>query len=247
MSTFFVKNEQIEDNKIVILKEDANHIKNVLRYKIGDELEICDENENRYNTKISKFEENRLILDILNISDKNTEPNIKVTLFQCMPKADKMELIIQKCTELGINDIIPVISERVVVKLDEKNEMKKLERWQKIAKEAATQSGRQIIPKIEKSINLKNIIEKLSKYDIVILLYECEKKHMLKDVLKNCNKNVKNVAIIVGPEGGFSENDVKILDNCNNLEKVSLGSRILRTETASFVALAIAIYELDSF
>ena len=170
---------------------------------------------------------------------------MNVVLFQGLPKADKMELIVQKCTELGVSGIVPVIMDRVIVKLDEKNESKKIERWQKIAKEAATQSGRQKIPYVEKAINLKNSIEKLSKYDIVIVPYECEKENHIKNVLRNMDENVKNIAIVVGPEGGFSDGDIEILSELTNMKKVSLGPRILRTETAGFITLAMAIYELD--
>lgn len=245
MSTFYIKNEQISDDKIYILDDDFNHIKNVLRYKENDNLDVCDENGIRYKTKIESFDTNRVILNIMETDNKSTECDINITLFQGLPKSDKMELIIQKCTEIGVKEIVPFISERVIVKLDEKGETKKQERWQKIAKEAAKQSGRQIIPNIKKTINLKNIIENLSKYDIVIMPYECEKDCMIKEVLKNIEKNVQNIAIVIGPEGGFSENDVEILEKSSNLKKVSLGPRILRTETAGFVTLAMIIYELD--
>ena len=246
MSTFYVKNEQIIGNNITIINDDVKHIKNVLRYKINDEIDICDENGIRYKTKIENFENDKILLDILEISNESTECSINITLVQGLPKADKMELIIQKCTELGVKSIVPVISERVIVKLDEKSEAKKIDRWQKIAKEASKQSGRQIVPEIENTINLKNIIEKLSKYDIVIMPYECEKERMLKNILEKLDKNIKNIAVIIGPEGGFSEKDVEILEKCNNLQKVSLGPRILRTETAGLATLAMVIYELDS-
>lgn len=245
MSTFYIKNNQIEENKILIQGEDVNHIKNVLRYQNGDKLEVCDEDGTRFYTKISGMNQNEIILDILEISNDTTEPNVNVVLFQGLPKADKMELIVQKCTELGVSGIVPVIMDRVIVKLDEKNESKKIERWQKIAKEAATQSGRQKIPYVEKAINLKNSIEKLSKYDIVIVPYECEKENYIKNVLRNMDENVKNIAIVVGPEGGFSDGDIEILSELTNMKKVSLGPRILRTETAGFVTLTMAIYELD--
>ena len=245
MSTFYVKNEQIVENNITIINDDVKHLKNVLRYKVNDELDVCDENGIRYKTQIENFENDIVVLNILEIINESTECNINVTLFQCLPKADKMELIIQKCTELGIKSVVPVISERVVVKLDDKNESKKIERWQKIAKEASKQSGRQIVPIVENTINLKNMIENLSKYDIFIMPYECEKECMLKNVLRKLDKSIKNVALIIGPEGGFSENDVEILSKCNKLQKVSLGPIILRTETAGIATLAMIIYELD--
>ena len=245
MSTFYVKNEQVTENKIVIINEDVNHIKNVLRFKIDDKIDVCDENGVRYKTKIQTFEKEEVILEILEISNESTECNVNITLFQGLPKSDKMDLIVQKCTELGVKEIVPFISERVIVKLDDKGEAKKQERWQKIAKEAAKQSGRQMVPEIKKAINLKNIIENLSKYDIVIVPYECERELNIKNVLRKLEKNVKNIAVIIGPEGGFSENDIEILEKFEKTKKVSLGPRILRTETAGFAALAMIIYELD--
>ena len=245
MSTFYIKNNQIEENKIIIQGEDVNHIKNVLRYQNGDKLEVCNEGGTRFYTKISDMNQNEIILDILEISNDTTEPDVNVVLFQGLPKAGKMELIVQKCTELGVSGIVPVIMDRVIVKLDEKNESKKIERWQKIAKEAATQSGRQKILYVDKAINWKNSIGKLSKYDIVIVPSECEKENYIKNVLRNMDENVKNIAIVVGPEGGFSDGDIEILSELTNMKKVSLGPRILRTETAGFVTLTMAIYELD--
>lgn len=245
MSTFYIKDEQINGNKICIQGDDINHIKNVLRYQVGDKVEVCNEEGTRFYTEITEIHPGNIMLNILKISEDTTEPQINVALYQGLPKADKMELIVQKCTELGVSTIVPVIMDRVIVKLDEKSENKKIERWQKIVKEAATQSGRQKIPNVEKAINLKNSIEKLSKYDIVIVPYECEKENYIKNVLRNMDKNVKNIAIVIGPEGGFSADDIEILSKLTNVKTVSLGPRILRTETAGFVTLAMAIYELD--
>ena len=247
MSTFYIKNNQTEGNKIIIQGEDLNHIKNVLRYQNGDKLEVCNEGGTRFYTKISDMNQNEIILDILEISNDTTEPNVNVVLFQGLPKAGKMELIVQKCTELGVSGIVPVIMDRVIVKLDEKNESKKIERWQKIAKEAATQSGRQKIPYVEKAINLKNSIEKLSKYDIVIVPYECEKERHIKNILKSFKSKPQNIAVVIGPEGGFSNEDIKILENLKNIQIVSLGPRILRTETAGIATIAMTMYEFDGF
>lgn len=244
MSIFYVKNEQINNDEAVVLGDDVKHIRDVLRYKIGDILEICDENGIRYITKISDFEKFKIDLEILEVSTHTTEPSINVTLFQGMPKSDKLELIIQKCTELGVTEIVPVMTDRVIVKFDDKDINKKLERWRKIALEAGKQSGRQKIPEIQKPIKLKNMIENISKYDIVILPYECEKDKTLKSALKSLDRNCKNVAIMIGPEGGFSEEEIKLLD-FENVKVVTLGPRILRTETAGLATLAMVLYELQ--
>ena len=134
VSTFYIKNEQLNDDKIYILGEDVKHIKNVLRYEKNDVLDVCDESGIRYKAKIVDFLEKKIELKITEISSETTESSINVTLFQGLPKSDKMDMIIQKCTELGVKEVVPVITDRVIVKLDEKNEIKKQERWQKIEK-----------------------------------------------------------------------------------------------------------------
>ncbi len=245
MSTFYIVQSQIHENTITIQGEDVNHIKNVQRHKIGDILEICDNNENRYEAKISEFLSDNIVLDIKEKKNISNEPKIQISLFQGLPKSDKMDLIVQKAVEIGAKEIIPVIMDRTVVKIDKANTDKKVERWQKIAAEAAKQSYRQVIPIIQNIVNLENIVENLSKYDIVILPYECEKERTLKIVLKNLNKKINSVAIVIGPEGGFSEKDIKKLEVLPNVEKVSLGRRILRTETAGIVTMSMIIYEYD--
>lgn len=244
MSIFYLKNEQISDNKAIVIGDDVKHIRDVLRYCVGDNLDICDENGIKYMTKITNISAQDISLDILEVCETTTEPRVKVTLFQGLPKSDKLEWIIQKCTELGISEVVPVITDRVIVKLDEKGIDKKLERWNKIALEAAKQSGRQRVPRVEKPIKLKKLIENISKYDILILPYECEKEKTIKSALRNLNKNCENVAILIGPEGGFSEEEIALL-NLENVNIVTLGPRILRTETAGIATLAMVLYELE--
>lgn len=244
MSIFYVKNEQINGEDAYIEGEDVRHIKDVLRYAVNDNLDICDENGVKYITKINNMAKEKISLKILEVSEETSEPSINITLFQGLPKSDKLEMIIQKCTELGVSEIVPVITDRVIVKIDEKSASKKVERWNKIALEAGKQSGRQKIPKIKNINNLKNLIENISKYDILLLPYECEKEITLKSVLRNLDANVKNIAIMIGPEGGFSENDLKLLD-LPNVKKVTLGPRILRTETAGLATVAMVLYELQ--
>ena len=245
ISTFYIKNSQIIGEEINLIGEDVNHIKNVLRYKVGDELTVCDEVEQRYLTKIKELSNECITLDIEKKIDFSTEPSIKITLIQGLPKSDKMDLIVQKCTELGAEKIIPVIMERTVVKIDGSNGAKKVERWNKIVLEASKQCGRTKIPTVEKIVNLENIVENLSKYDIVIVPYECEKENTIKAVLRNTDTNIGNVAIVIGPEGGFSEKDISILEKLPNVKKVSLGKRILRTETAGIATVSMLLYEYD--
>lgn len=225
--------------------EDVNHIKNVLRYHVGDELQVCDESQKRYFTKIDSISNQEIHLKIERTSKDSSELVKNITLFQGLPKSDKMDTIVQKCTELGVKEFCPIVMERTIVKIDEKNGASKVERWKKITAEAAKQSGRQLIPQVQNIMNLENIIEKLSKYDIVIMPYECEHGLTLKMAIRNIKQNIENIAVIIGPEGGFSENDIERLKILENIRFVSLGKRILRTETAGPATIAMLLYEYE--
>lgn len=246
MYKFFVNNEQISDKHIEIRESDVNHIVNVLRLGVGSKVIVCDkQNSISYMVEIEKLEKEKVLGLIIEKIEDTTETYINIDLFQGLPKADKMEYIIQKGTELGVKNIFPVILERCIVKIDEKSIVKKIDRWQKIAEVAAKQSKRDIVPKIENVINLENICKNIDKYDIIILAYENENKTSLKEELKKLNKNKKlNIGIIIGPEGGFSEREIQRLVECGT-KCVSLGKRILRTETASIVAISNIIYEFE--
>ena len=241
MYNFFVENNQIQDNKIVIENKDAKHISQVLRMQKGEEIYVCDkQTEKRFLAKIESFEKEKVICMIIR-EIESTELNVKITLFQGLPKKDKMELIIQKAVELGVYNIVPVDMKNCIVKL--KDEDKKISRWQEISEAAAKQSKRNIIPKIEKMINVKNLREKIKDYDLCIVAYEDENKTTLKDVL-NRNKNVKNIALVIGPEGGIDKDEVKML-NENGAKTASLGKRILRTETAGISIISMITYEFE--
>lgn len=249
MPKFFVKQEQIKENKIEIIGNDVNHIKNVLRGKIGEEITVCNENTAKdYQCEITKIEEEKIYLKIKKELENNVESNIKVTIFQGLPKAEKMELVIQKSVELGTFDITPVEMRRCVVKLKEKDKEKKLQRWQKISEVAAKQCGRNIIPKINKIENLKTICQNFKEYDIVLVAYEKEKSTTLKQELKTiCKKDKKDVkiAIVIGPEGGIEKEEIEILQK-NGAKIITLGKRILRTETVALNMLSVIMYELEN-
>lgn len=248
MPRFFIKGKQIKEKTIEILDEDVKHIKNVLRKKVGDQLEICNqESGENYKCQIVKLGEESIIAEILE-EIEFVESKIKVDIYQGLPKADKMELIIQKSVELGANAIIPVAMKRCVVKIAPKDENKKIERWQKIVESAAKQSGRNIIPEIRKIATIQEIINQKQEYDTIIVAYENEKEYTLKQELiklkENLSKELK-IAIVIGPEGGLEEEDVKKLKE-NNAQIVTLGNRILRTETVALNMLSIIMYELES-
>ena len=186
MGKFFIKSENINDNKVIIDNEDVNHIKNVLRKNVGDEILICDyENKINYNCKIIEISRKKVICEIINEKKSENESNIKIDIFQGIPKFDKMDLIIQKGTELGVNSFIPVVFKRSVVKLDEKDFLKKITRWRKIAEVASKQSGRDVIPDVKNIENVKNICNLFKNYDIVLVAYEKENKNTLKNILKS--------------------------------------------------------------
>lgn len=247
MQKFFVEENQIENNKIYIEGTDVNHISNVLRLDKKEKIQICNKNTlENYIAEIEEIQKEKIITNIVEKLQTIVESNVEIHLYQGLPKADKMELIIQKTTELGIYKIIPVDMIRCVVKLDEKDAKKKIERWQKIAEGAAKQSKRDIIPKIENKVKLKDLTDKIKEYDIFIVAYEEEKAKTLKQVLKKLeNKNNYKIGILIGPEGGIDSKEIEILKE-NGAVIATLGKRILRTETAPIAMVSNILYELEN-
>lgn len=247
MPKFFVKNNQISGNVIDILGTDVNHIANVLRLKPDDKIKICNVDKGtNYNTQIVEINKENVKCNILEEIESNAEAGVHINILQGLPKAEKMELIIQKCTELGVSEITPVEMERCIVKLDSKSASKKQERWQKIAEVAAKQSGRDKIPTINNVINIKNVCNMLANYDIVLVPYENEKTVTLKEVLNKLPRKNLKIAIVIGPEGGFEEKEIQMLEQ-NNCKIVTLGNRILRTETVAMAMTSVIMYELADF
>lgn len=252
MPKFFVKTEQIKNSEIIILGQDVNHIKKVLRLQKGDELRICNsQNGENFLCEINDFDNENIICKIKEKIQEHVESNIEVTIFQGLPKADKMEYIIQKSVELGAYSITPVEMKRCVVKLNEKDKRKKIERWQKISEVAAKQCGRDIIPQINNVINISNICDLIETYDVIIVAYEKEKENTLKQQMKEIKQqmdlNIKKmkIGIVIGPEGGLEEKDIEILKQ-NGAKVITLGKKILRTETVALNILSIIMYELES-
>lgn len=246
MYKFFVNDEQIENNKVNIVGEDVNHIKNVLRLTVGEEICVCNKYASKsYICKIIGIDNNSVICEILEEISETTEANTYIHIFQGLPKADKFEFIIEKCTEIGVKEITPVAMKRSIVKLDEKDKTKKLDRWQKIAEVAAKQSKRDSILKVNNVINFQNIFEKVKDYDILLVAYEEEKETTLKKVLNQFKgKEDLRVVVLIGPEGGIDENEINLCKE-NGFISVTLGKRILRTETAPLVVSSNILYELE--
>lgn len=247
MQKFFVKENQIENNKINIIGSDVKHITQVLRMKKGEKIQVCLQNTlQNYIVIIEEMGKEKVITTIIEKIQKSVEPNVKIDLYQGLPKADKMEWIIQKSTEIGIDKITPVDMERCVVKLEEKGAEKKIERWQKIAEAAAKQSKRDRIPQVKNKIKLNEIAKSIKQYDVFYVAYEEEIEHSLKQELQKLKKEENyRIGILIGPEGGLTLNEVEYLKQ-NNAIVISLGKRILRTETASIVMVSNILYELEN-
>ena len=246
MYKFFVTEKQIEGDKAKIIGEDVNHIANVLRLKKKDKIILCNKDEGcSYETEIVEVSKESITCNIVSKTLENVESNVNVDIYQGFPKMDKMEYIIQKATELGVKNIYPVTMARSIVKLDDKTALKKVDRWNKIAEVAAKQSKRDFIPNIKNVINIENICQNAEKYDIILIAYENEKINTLKAELNKLNREKElKIAVVIGPEGGIDEKEVKKLVDIGG-KCITLGKRILRTETASLVILSNIIYEFE--
>ena len=245
MNRFYTTPDNIIGDIISITGSDVNHIKNVLRMSIGDNIVICNGQGKDCYCIINKISDIEVKATILSTSDTDTELKSGIILFQGIPKKDKMELIIQKSIELGVTEIVPVLTKRCVVKLeDPKKEAKKLERWQSIAEGAAKQSGRGFIPKVSNVINFKEAVVKASNLDIALIPYENAKgiEHT-KDVVNNIGQ-YKSIGIIIGPEGGFEATEIEMA-SANSVIPITLGRRILRTETAGFALISMIMLSLE--
>lgn len=242
MSRYFVNNTQITENKITIIGEDYQHLKKVLRAIKGDFITVCCDGFD-YTAEINEISNDYISSIIIDKKLNLTEPALKVTLYQGLPKADKMELIVQKCIELGINEIVPVITERCISKINtDKDARNKISRWQKIALEAAKQCNRGIIPRIGMPIKFNAATYLASKMDLSVIPYEKESATGFKNVVSS-GKSITTASIFIGPEGGFTEQEI-LLAESQGIRKITLGPRILRTETAGMVALSLMMYEL---
>ena len=246
MNQFFVESGQIQDKKIIITGKDVNHIKNVLRMKIGEELSVsngCDGKE--YRGIIEEFTDDAVVCALAFVKEDGVELPSKVYLYQGLPKADKMELIIQKAVELGVYEIIPVATKRAVVKLDEKKSKSKIARWQAISEAAAKQSKRAIIPNVSEVLTLKEALKECQKAKVKVIPYElAEGMDKTKEIISHL-KPGQDVAIFIGPEGGFDDAEIEAAMEAGVIP-VTLGKRILRTETAGFTILSWIMYQLEN-
>lgn len=245
MYQFFVEPSQICDKTVIIEGSDVNHIKNVLRMRTGEEIAVSNGQDGReYRCGIVSMEDDRIVCELRFIKEDGLELSSRVHLFQGLPKADKMELIIQKAVELGVYEIIPVETRRTVVKLDEKKAGQKTQRWQAIAEAAAKQSKRRIVPQVQSPIPFAQALQAAQDMEVKLIPYElAEGMTRTKELISRLPKGA-DIAVFIGPEGGFEGTEIEKAQACG-VEPVTLGKRILRTETAGFTIMAWIMYQLE--
>lgn len=244
MHHFFVDRSQVGEREILMTGSDVNHMKNVLRMKEGDEIKVSDGANKIYHCRIMDVAGETIAAEILSIEESFAELPAQIYLFQGIPKGDKMELIIQKAVELGAFAIVPMVTNRVVVKLDAKKEQSKLRRWSAIAESAAKQSGRTIVPEILPVMSFREVCVYVKEFEHKLIPYECAKGMERTRELVGRIKPGSKVAVLIGPEGGFEKEEIELAVQAE-IEPVTLGKRILRTETAGMSMLSVLMFYLD--
>ncbi|WP_028544915.1 16S rRNA (uracil(1498)-N(3))-methyltransferase [Paenibacillus taiwanensis] len=248
MQKYFVAPEQFGEHYIEISGQDAHHVTHVMRTKEGDLFIVSDGEAREALVEYTSVEAGTVKARIVEMRELDREPHYDIVIAQSLPKGDKMELIIQKCTEIGAASFVPFVSERTVVQYDAKKEAKRIERWSKIAKEAAEQSHRNRVPSIAPCMSWKQLLQHVSSYELVLFCYEDERGTQLRDIVhpfvmeRREHKGNAKVMIVVGPEGGFAPREVEEITSAG-AHCVGLGRRILRAETAGMLALACLLYE----
>ena len=244
MHRFFIQHSQIQGSRLYVEGPDVNHIKNVLRMKRGDQVMVSDGEGMQYLCALESFADGLVWFEIVDTWKENRELSSKLYLFQGLPKSDKMELIIQKATELGVYEVVPVVTGRTVVRLDEKKAQKKTARWNAIAESAAKQSGRSRIPRVREAMTFSEALASAGELDVLLIPYEkAEGMEATRQVIEGIRPG-QSVGIFIGPEGGFEESEVEQAVALG-AAPVTLGRRILRTETAGFVVLSMLLYHLE--
>jgi 16S rRNA (uracil1498-N3)-methyltransferase len=241
MQRYFIPKEQFFDHTVHITGDDVHHLSKVMRAVAGDTV-ICSNGANREAiVEITELHKDKIIAAIIEELPMNNEPKTEVWVAQSLPKADKLETVIQKCTEIGAARIIPFVSERTVVQYDQKKEVKRHDRWCKIAKEASEQAHRNRVPAVDLPFTWKQLLQLLPDLQLVLICYEKEDAQTFRTLLEK-HKPLDKVMIVIGPEGGFTPQEVAQAEAAG-CQSVSLGRRILRTETAAMVALSCILYE----
>ncbi|MBO5073165.1 MAG: 16S rRNA (uracil(1498)-N(3))-methyltransferase [Eubacterium sp.] len=244
MYRFFVPEENVHEQEIRITGDDVNHIKNVLRMKAGEKVVVSCGQGMDYYCIIEDIQERVIVLRVREAEPAVTELPARIVLFQALPKLDKMELVIQKAIELGAAEVVPVRTRRCVVKLDAKKEEKKLARWRAIAESAAKQSGRGIIPEVQSVMDFKDALEYAGQLDVIMIPYElCGTAAESGETIREA-AGQQSIGIFIGPEGGFERSEIELASD-HGAVPVSLGKRILRTETAGLAVLSVLMFLIE--
>jgi len=243
MYQFFVEDAQISATDVVIEGSDVNHIKNVLRMKCGEKIRISSNSGRNFYCTIAEIASDLIRAEILEELEDDTELPNKIYLFQGLPKSDKMELIIQKAVELGVHEIVPVAMKNCVAKLEDKKAASKIARWQEIAKSAAKQSKRSLIPTVQMPLSYKLAVQQAKELDVILVPYENERGMKATREVMAAIQPGQSIGIFIGPEGGFDGSEIELVKE--DAQLISLGNRILRTETAGLATLAMLIYQLE--
>lgn len=242
MRRFFVTPEAIKDDQLVIDGDLAHHISRVLRMAVGERAEFAAGDGRLFVGRLAEMTKTEVLVELLSQKAAPADTKVQVTLYQGLPKGDKLELIIQKCTELGAAKIVPVMTKRSVVRLDAAKGAKKAERWQKIAQEASQQCKRLSVPEVSAPLNWQQFVQALSPEEMTLVLWEDETTQGLRDHLQTFETLPARINLLVGPEGGLEAAEVEELRQIG-AQSISLGARILRTETAGLAALAMVLYQ----
>lgn len=248
MQRYFIDPQQFGESEVTISGDDAHHIIRVLRSELGDECIVSDGQSREALVRLTSLEKDRVSAEIIERRPMSGEPEVEVWIAQSLPKGDKMELVIQKGTEIGASRFLPFVSERTIVQLEPKKEAKRVERWQKIAKEAAEQAHRSLVPVIETPLTWKELLKRVELVDAAWICYEKESGQELRAAIRKALQGKPAVdrplrlLLMVGPEGGFTEQEVAAAEAAGS-QSISLGRRILRTETAAMVGLTCILYE----
>ncbi len=246
MYHFFVKPEQIGPREIRIEGGDVNHIRNVLRMRAGEQITVSSGEDNKeYRCELAQIGETLVTAKILWAEESGAELPVKIYLFQALPKGDKMERIIQKAVELGVSEIIPINTKRVVVRLDKKKEEARIKRWNAIAQSAAKQAKRMVVPQVKPVMPFAGAVEYAAPCDVKLIPYELAEDMAKTRELFSGIRPGQRVAVFIGPEGGFDEQEIALAAGAG-LQPVTLGRRILRTETAGMAVLSVLMFQLEN-
>lgn len=244
MYRFFVEESQISEDVVIITGADVNHIKNVLRMKPGETVLVSNGQDREYTCVLSEITDEQVKAKIEDVNGPARELLVKVTLFQGLPKGDKMETVIQKMVELGAYEIVPVSTKRCIVKLDAKKAAAKTKRWNAISESAAKQSKRGIVPKVSEHITYKQALEQAGKMDMILIPYEeAEDMEYTRKIIGNIKPGM-SVGVFIGPEGGFTPEEVEEAI-AKGAHLITLGKRILRTETAGMALMAVVMFNIE--